>query len=104
MRKCVMSYANNKGADQPVHQCSLICAFVGRCLNSIMSLDSIVEISRLLLASVAGQAGLCLAWSETPEDMFCRVVAHIYLKLKLVTECLCQFKGTDITFQGKKLF
>ena len=24
------------------------------------------------------EAGLCLAWSETPEDMFCRVVAHIY--------------------------
>ena len=30
---------------------------------------------------MAGQAGLCLAWLETPEDTFCRVVAH--------TESLC---------------
>ena len=36
------------------------------------------EISSLYLASVAVQAGLCLAWSETPEDMFCHVVAHLY--------------------------
>ena len=25
---------------------------------------------------MAAQAGLCLAWSETPEDTFCRVVAQ----------------------------
>ena len=31
------------------------------------------------LASVAAQAGLCLAWSETPEDTFCRVMAHILI-------------------------
>ena len=31
------------------------------------------------LASFCGaQAGLCLAWSETPKDMFCRVVAHFH--------------------------
>ena len=47
MRKRVMSYANNKGADQPAHPCSLISAFVVRCLDSIISLDSIAEISRL---------------------------------------------------------
>ena len=47
---CLMSYANNKGADQPAHP----------------------------LASVAAQAGLCLAWSEIPEDTFCRVVAHLF--------------------------
>ena len=29
-----------------------------------------------LLASVAAQASLCLAWSETPEDMFSRDKAH----------------------------
>ena len=60
MRKCVlcfMSYANNKGADQPAHPCSLsadqpahpcslISAFVVRCLDRI-SLDSIAKISRL---------------------------------------------------------
>ena len=24
------------------------------------------------------QAGLCLAWSKTPEDMFCRVLAQMF--------------------------
>ena len=76
---CFMSYANNKGADQPVHPRSLTSAFVVRCLDSIITLDSIAEISRLWLASVAAQAGLCLVWSETPEDTFCRVVARIFM-------------------------
>ena len=53
-KTCLMPYANNKGADQQI---------VVRCLDSIISLDSIAEISRLYLASVAAQAGLCLAWS-----------------------------------------
>ena len=69
-KMCLMSYANNKGADQPAHPRSLISAFVVCCLDSIISLDSIAEISRRQLASVAAQAGLCLAWSETPEDTF----------------------------------
>ena len=43
---CLMSYANNKGADQPAHPRSLISAFVVRCLDSIISLDSIAEISK----------------------------------------------------------
>ena len=72
-----MSYANNKGADQPAHPRSLISAFVVRYLASIISLDSIAEISRLYLASVAEQAGLCLAWSETPEDTFCHDEAQL---------------------------
>ena len=42
-----MSYANNKGADQPAYPCSLISAFVVHCLNSVIYLDSIAEISRL---------------------------------------------------------
>ena len=76
MRKCVMSYATNKGADQPAHPRSLISAFVVRCLDSIISIDSIAEISRLSLASVAAQAGLCLGWSETQKTHF--LVAHLY--------------------------
>ena len=47
MRKCVMSYANNKGADQPARPRSLISAVVVNCLDSIISLDHIAEISRL---------------------------------------------------------
>ena len=61
---------------------SLIGAFVVHCLDRIISLDFIAEISRLLLASVAAQVGLCLAWSETPEDTFCRVVVQIYLNVQ----------------------
>ena len=41
-----MSYANNKGADQPAQLCSLISAFVVRCLDSIIPLLTIAEISR----------------------------------------------------------
>ena len=46
-KMCLMSYANNKGADQPAHPRSLISAFVVRYLDSIISLDSTAEISRL---------------------------------------------------------
>ena len=46
-KTCLMSYANNKGADRPAHPRSLISAFVVRCLDSIISLDSIAEMSRL---------------------------------------------------------
>ena len=47
VKMCLMSYANNKGADQPAHPRSLISAFVFRCLDSIIALDSIAEISRI---------------------------------------------------------
>ena len=65
-----MSYANNKGADQPAHPRSLISALVVRCLDSVMSLVSVTKISSLMLASIAEQASLRLTWSETPEDTF----------------------------------
>ena len=71
-----MSYANNKGADQPAHPRSLISAFVVRCLDSVMSLVSVTKIASLMLASVAEQTSLSLTWSETPEDMFIHDEAH----------------------------
>ena len=46
-KMCLMSYANNKGADQPAHPRSLISTFVVRCLDSIMLLDFTSEISIL---------------------------------------------------------
>ena len=46
-KMCLKSYADNKAADQPAHPRSLISAFVVRCLDSIIYLDSIAEISRL---------------------------------------------------------
>ena len=65
-----MSYANNKGTDQPAHLRSLISAFVVCCPDSVKSLVSVTKISSLMLASVAEQASLSLTWSETPEDTF----------------------------------
>ena len=55
-----MLYANNKGADQPAHPRILISTFVVRCLDSIIPLVCISEISSVCLASVAVQAGLSL--------------------------------------------
>ena len=71
-KMCLMSYANNKGADQPAHPHprSLISAFVIHCLDNLMSLVSVTKISSLMLASVAEQASLSLTWSETHEDTF----------------------------------
>ena len=46
-KRCLMPYANNKGADQPAHPRSLNSAFVVHFLDSIISLDSIAEISKL---------------------------------------------------------
>ena len=78
MRKPVMPYANNKGADQPAHSHSLISAFVLRCLDIIIPLVSISEISSLYVASVvaqaavAAQAGLNVPWSQTTRTGFSR--------------------------------
>ena len=47
MRKPVLPYANNKGADQPAHPRCLISPFVVRCLDSMIPLVSITKISRL---------------------------------------------------------
>ena len=63
-----MSYANNKGADQPAHPRSLISTFVVHCLDSIIV--SKTEISSLYLATEAEQAGLSLPWSQTPKTGF----------------------------------
>ena len=70
-----MPYANNKGADPR----SLISTFVVCCLDSIVPLVSISEISSLYLASVAEQAGFCLTWSQTPEDRFSRDTAQMFV-------------------------
>ena len=41
------TYANNKGADQPAHPCSLISTFVLHCLDSIIPTLAKSKISRL---------------------------------------------------------
>ena len=45
MRKPAFAIWNIKGADQPAHPRSLIRAFVVRCLDSIIPLFAIAEIS-----------------------------------------------------------
>ena len=44
--------------------------FVVHCLDGIIALVSMSEISRLQLASVAVQADLSLPWSQTPKTGF----------------------------------
>ena len=61
-----MPYAINKGPDPR----SLISAFVVRCLDSIIPLVSISEISSLYLVSVTAQTGLSLPWLQTPKTGF----------------------------------
>ena len=69
-KKLFMPYANNKVADQPAHPRSLISAFVVRCLESIIPLLAIADISLPQLISVAEQAGLSLTWSQPPKTGF----------------------------------
>ena len=52
----LMPYANNKGADQPVHLRSLISAFVVRCLASVISILAKSKISKTP-ASLWSRAG-----------------------------------------------
>ena len=74
-----MSYANNKATDQPAYPHSPISTFVVNCLGSIISIGAKSNISRLLLVSVAAQAGLSLTRSQTPKDRISYDMAHMIL-------------------------
>ena len=76
-------YANNKGADQPVHPCSLISTFVVCYLDGIIALVSKSEISSLYLSSMAEQAGLSLPWLQTLKAAF--LVMWLMLSLTTVS-------------------
>ena len=77
MRKPVLPYVNNKGADQPAHPCSLISTSVIRCLDSVIPLGTISKISSLYVVCVAEEASLSLTWVQTPEDRISRDGAHV---------------------------
>ena len=77
MRKPVLIYANNKGADQPAHPRSLISTFVVRCLDSIIPILAKSKKLSLKLVSVVEQAGLSFIWSQIPEDRFSPDVAQM---------------------------
>ena len=68
MRKSVLALSEQQRCRSASR--SLISTFVSRCLDSIIALVSISEISSLHLASVAAQAGLCRTWSQTPKTDF----------------------------------
>ena len=79
-----MPDANNKGADQPAHQCSLISAFVVCCLDSITPLVSITKNFPLpSFCSWAGQFQSTLV--ANPEDRFSRDEAHLLLTTYLTS-------------------
>ena len=68
-----LPYANNKGADQPAHLCSLISAFLVCCLGSIIPVVSISKISRLCSWTDRFESYLV----KNPEDRFSHDVAHL---------------------------
>ena len=73
-----MPYANNKSVDQTAHLCSLISTFVVCCLDSIISLVSISEISSLYLASFCGCEGLFVSYQVTNlKDTFSHGMVHL---------------------------
>ena len=76
----LMSYANNKGADHPAHARSLISAFVVRCVDNIISLDSIAESSRL-------RRSVCV-WPgrKLPKTHF---VVSLLIYLRIHIRCTC---------------
>ena len=70
MRKPVFALCEQQRCWSACTSASLISTFVVRCLDSIIPLVSISEISRLYLASVAVQAALSLTWSKTAKKGF----------------------------------
>ena len=98
-----MPYANNKGEDQPVHPHSLIRAFVVRCIHSLISKFTKFKISSQLV-SVADQAGLSLAWSETSEDTFSHDMALIVTTLNChsyLMTCLSKYTILSLATKGR---
>ena len=65
-----MPCPNNKDADQPVHEHSLMfCGFVVRCLDSLIPVVAIFKLPRRVLALTVEQACLSLTWSQIPQNM-----------------------------------
>ena len=77
---CLLSFANNKGTDQPAHPRSLISAFVIRFLES--TIYNLATSKIFQLVSVADESGLSLALSGTPKTGFLAArLMFFFLKL-----------------------
>ena len=70
MRKPVFNIWENKDADQLRSNCAADQGLCFRYTDSAIPLLPKSEISSLEPSSVAVQAGLCRAWSETPKTVF----------------------------------
>ena len=76
-KMCLMSYANNKGADQPAHPRRLISTFIVRCLDSIISLR-FYSWNFKTLACFCGSAGQFVSvLVGNSQRHILRVVAHL---------------------------
>ena len=87
-KTCLRGFANNKGADQPAHQRSLIITFVIRLLKSIISRLVTSEISLFYLVSVAKGDWFESSFVGNPEGRFSQVEAHIIENTIYIGECL----------------
>ena len=76
MGKHISIFANNKGADQPVHPHSLISNIVIRLLESTISRLTTSKISIFWLVSVAEQAGFETHLVGNSQDRFYCLTAH----------------------------
>ena len=100
-----LPYANNKGADQRAHPRILISAFVIHCLDSMIPLVSMSEISSLYIASVAVQGVLSLTWSEIPKTGFLmtRLMYRGRFRQRVaglvpLDGCVCAFGGSQTLY------
>ena len=87
-----MSYANSKCADQLAHPRSLISTFVIHCLDNIIPVLAIAEISRPLLVSSAEQAGLSLPWSPKTGFLVRRLI-YLFINNKNHSCPITQFRN-----------
>ena len=65
-KMCLMSYANNKGADQPAHPRSLISAFIVLCLDSMGRVKRIWYLSPMRAAKVQARLRIRAVSPEPP--------------------------------------
>ena len=80
MRKPVYAICEQQRRRSDCADAQSVSTFLVRCLDSIISLVSLSEISSLWLGSVAEQAGLSLTRLETPKTGFL-VTRLIYFTL-----------------------
>ena len=77
-KTCLLKFANNKDADQPVHTRSLISAIVIRLLERIIFSLATSEISNFYLISIAEETGVSLVLSKTLKTGFVASMRTIY--------------------------